>query len=74
MVKKTIKVVSLEDVKPLEETPEIQQPEHDERTQIKQAIDMNEQQQERAEQTDDRAFELKPLTMVFVLHRFDGFD
>ncbi len=49
--KKQINVVNLSDVKPLEETTEIQQPESDERTQIKQAIEMDEQQQPPEENT-----------------------
>ena len=46
MPKKQINVVNLSDVKPIDETTEIQQPENDERTQIKQAIEMAEQQQQ----------------------------
>lgn len=45
MPKKQINIVNLSDVQPTEETPEIQPPENDERTQIKQAIEMDEQQQ-----------------------------
>ena len=41
MPKKQINVVNLSDVKSLEEATEIQQPENDERTQIKQAIEMD---------------------------------
>ena len=51
MPKKQINVVNLSDVKPIDETTEIQQPENDERTQIKQAIEMDEQQQQPEENT-----------------------
>ena len=51
MPKKQINVINLSDVKPIDETTEIQQPENDERTQIKQAIEMDEQQQQPEENT-----------------------
>jgi hypothetical protein len=51
MPKKQINVVNLSDVKPIDEATEIQQPENDERTQIKQAIEMDEQQQPPEENT-----------------------